>query len=174
MSLNADKAKAINKPYKMVSINYSQISVQKLYRVGTTGDWLNYQDEAIWVNQGETIYAKGIDQYGNETRIISSYTANVTDALPAIVYDGNITTGVRTLTNAYMRVDSSMIGKNIRVNWRNYVYSGLRLKFLDINKNLISQFSSTATEQIILVPAGTYWISATSNSDYFYEIQPAI
>src|SRR5690606_23043472 len=81
MLLHAYPTKVIKTPYQMVTINYFPTSVQKLYKIGTTGEWLQYQDKEILVKQGETIYAKGVDQYGNETRIVSSYTMNVTNAI---------------------------------------------------------------------------------------------
>jgi hypothetical protein len=60
MLLHADPTKNINQPYQMVTINYFATSFQRLYRIGTTGEWLNYADKPIKLNHGETIYAKGI------------------------------------------------------------------------------------------------------------------
>ncbi|HHX17190.1 MAG TPA: hypothetical protein GX725_04730, partial [Mollicutes bacterium] len=115
MLLHADPTKAIRSPYQMVSINYFPTSVQRLYRIGDTGEWLNYEDKPVWVNQGETIYSKGIDKYGNETRLVSNYTVNVTDSITSPAYDGNPETYFHLpLTSQYkLRVDSSMQGKKI-------------------------------------------------------------
>jgi len=55
-------------------------------------EWLNYQDLPIWVDQRQTIYRKGIDQYWNETQIVSSYTYYVADAVGPLAYDGNSST----------------------------------------------------------------------------------
>ncbi len=168
----------------MITINYFSTSIQRFYRLGTTGDWINYQDQPIKVNQGQTIYAKGIDQYGNETRIVSSYTVNVPDAIGAAAYDGNDSTSVNQ-NNVYMKVDSSMEGKKIIVKWTN-IYSGSRgpssyITFLDKNKNVINQIKrgefdySVATTTIDL-PVGTGWINYSKDygSSLLYEITPVV
>ncbi|MNP64311.1 hypothetical protein D3C76_1597950 [compost metagenome] len=89
MLLSADPEKSIRNPYQMISISYFTTSTQRLYKIGSTGEWLNYNDTPIKVEQGQIIYAKGIDKYGNETRITSSYTVNVSNALKNAAYDRN-------------------------------------------------------------------------------------
>ncbi len=177
MLLHADPSKIIRSPYQMVNISYFPTSVQKLYRIGTTGNWLNYQDNAVLVNQGQTIYAKGIDKYGNETRIISSYTANVTDALKKEAFDGNDST-YTSGTNLYMTVDSSLEGKNISVKWYAYNYGGYNrnsISFQNSSKVNISTvyindgFNGT---KIYTVPKGTRWICYSSGTQsYINEIR---
>ena len=178
MLLHADPTKAIKSPYQMVTINYFPTSVQRLYRIGTTGEWQNYQGQSIRVNQGEMIYAKGIDQYGNETRIISSYTVNVTDAIGQAAYDGNETTYFNiSQTNTYMRVDSSMEGKRIRVYWSggNRYVGGSNIAqtstiyFLNTNKEVISSVTCSGKDyvsQIYTVPSGTAWIQTNMQHGY--------
>lgn len=178
MLLHADSSKAITSPYQMVTINYVATSVERLYRIGTTGEWKNYQDQPIKVNQGETIYAKGIDQYGAETRITSSYTANVSDAVGAAAYDGNNATYV-SQNNSYLKVDPSMWGKKIFIySYKNYYNNNSKFDFLDKNKTLISRI--TDTEQtgnistIVTVPNGAEWILYNKVYDVnrLYEITP--
>ena len=181
MLLHADPTKIIRTPYQMIKINYFPTSVQRLYRIGTTGDWMTYLDQPIKVNQGQILYAKGIDQYGNETRIISSYTANVSDSLGMAAYDGNDSTYVKQI-NVYMKVDPSMEGKMIRVKWCGSIgnstyYSYIR--FLDENKKEISNISAynkTIQDKNYTVPVNTRWIKVdvAQEGSYgaLYEITP--
>ena len=183
MLLHADPTKAIKSPYQMVTINYFPTSVQRLYRIGTSGDWKTYQDQPIKVNQGQIIYAKGIDQYGNETRIISSYTANVADAIGAAAYDGDVSTAYYG-NNKIMKVDPSMEGKKV------YIKGGASksnssitfyIDFLNEQKNVISSLTSNGTHSALLegtytIPIGTRYIRqrATVDTVYVYEIRPVV
>lgn len=185
MLLHADPTKAIKKPYQMVTITYFPTSVQRLYQIGsTTGEWQNYGDQSILVNQGQTIYTKGIDQYGNETRTVSSYTANVSDAMKSETYDGNDATYISNVTNQYIKVDSSMIGRKVRIRWyTQYSFYPINKKFLDQNKAVISTLTNTVTtiqDNTYTVPAGTALMvyEAYPNTSYYqygriYEIQPS-
>ncbi|MDD2628042.1 MAG: hypothetical protein PHR25_05800, partial [Clostridia bacterium] len=177
--LHADPTKAIKEPYQMVTISYFPTSKQRLYRIGTTGEWLSYKEQPIKVNQGQTIHAKGIDQYGNETRITSQHTVNVTDALGPEAYDGDDRTAVKFVSNKYMQVDNSVQGKNIRVRWNssntNYPTS---LVFLGINKQEISRVTRTngIYDERYVVPNGTVWIlylgyQGSTSYTNLYEIQ---
>ena len=182
-TLTADTTKIIREPYQMVTINYFETTVQRLYQIGsTTGEWLTYQDKPIWVNQGQTIYAKGIDQYGNETRIISSYTANVSDAMVKEVFDCNEST-YTTLTNQYMLVDSTMQGRTVNVVWAGGNYSTMAItsyiRFLDEGSNVIGTISasgSTVTNGVYTIPVGTKWIKSELTQDRnakLFEIRPS-
>ena len=182
MLLTADPTKAIKEPYQMVTVNYFATSVQKLYRIGTTGDWLNYNDQPIKVKQDETIYAKGIDQYGNETRVISTYTVNVVDALKLQAYDGNDATYVTEVSNQLMAVDSDMSEKNIIIksqqNSSSWGGNGtIYVKFLDQNKTIISQYvKGTGTySDTVLVPANTKWVSCSCITGYsvYHDVSPS-
>ena len=181
MLLHADPIKAIKSPYQMVTIDYFPTSVQRLYRIGTTGDWEIYQEQPIKVNQGETIYAKGIDQYGNETRNTSSYTANVTDAIGSAAYDGNLNTSTSS-NNKYIKVDSSMEGKTVYIkseayNANNFVT--IYIDFLDENKSVIDTVSKTSKSSVTFadicaIPIGTRYIMQRSSVTgvIMYEITP--
>ena len=181
--MHADPTKAIKKPYQMVSVNYFPTSVEKLYRIGETVDWKNYQEKPVWVNQDEIIYAKGIDKYGNESRIVSNYTVNVTDAIMPPAYDGNDSTRSTSQTNKYMKVDPSMHGKKIRV-LLGHSYSSpstaSTIRFLDKNKTVISSVGESSIkgtfERIYTIPVGTVWIKYESvryisDNTYLYEIE---
>ncbi len=184
MLLHADPTKAIKQPYQMVTINYFPTSVQRLYRIGTEGEWKSYQNTPVWVKQGETIYSKGIDQYGNETRIVSSYTVNVTDSITSPAYDENDSTRLTNQTNKYMKVDPSMHGKQIRVLLGHSYNSGSiasTIRFLNENKveisNVVASSISGTFERIYTIPVGTVWIKYesirySSYGTYLYEIEP--
>ena len=179
MLLHSDPTKAIKKPYQMVSISYFSTSVTRQYRIGTTGEWLNYTDTAIWVNQGDTIYAKGIDQYGNQTRIISSYVPNVVDAIGPNAYDGSFTTYDTIIsTSKYMRVDSAIGGKAVRIKWADGQPNANIIYFLNESKGVISSISvnETTLDQNYTVPVGTRWIQTyrSGNQGSLYEIVPPV
>ncbi len=178
MLLHADPTKAIRNPYQMVKIDYFPTSVQKLYKIGVDGTWVNYQNQAIKVNQNETIYAKGIDKYGNETRTIPAYTSNVTDAMLKESYDNDLNT-YSSKQNSIMEVHGSMIGTAIFVKFKdNY---GTQIQFLDVNRNLISEdysYSGGATyEKNLVIPSNTkyirYVMGRLGNPGLLYEIQPS-
>ncbi|MDF2865651.1 MAG: hypothetical protein K0R72_460 [Clostridia bacterium] len=176
MLLHADTTKAIKKPYQMVTINYFLTSVQRLYRIGTTGDWLNYEDKAIWVNQGDTIYAKGIDIYGNQSRIISSYAPIVADAIAAAAYDGDYNTFVAA-DDKYMLVDSSMDGKNVRIKWSDWYNGQTMMAFFNGSGALISTITpgnDQSADATYVIPVGARKIRIYNNATNgrLYEIQP--
>ncbi|MDD4547759.1 MAG: hypothetical protein PHI05_03355, partial [Bacilli bacterium] len=177
MLLHADPTKSIRTPYQMVTVNYFPTSVQRLYRIGTTGEWKTYPEKPLWVNQDETIYAKGIDQYGNETRIISSYTSNVPDAVGPLAYDGDSNTYATVPSiRQYIKVDSSMQGKKISLKWQCSNYDYVYMYFMDENKTVISSVSVRypAVEETYLIPLGTKWIAyGPSRTTYVYEINPS-
>jgi hypothetical protein len=176
MVLSADPTRDVREPYQMVTVNYFPTSVQRLYRIGATGDWLNYNDQPIKILQGQTIYTKGIDQSGIETRIVSSYTATMNDALGAAAYDKNDSTYISGGNNQLMAVDSNMIGKKMRIKWYSYSWQWtISFSFLNESKQVINTYSKTGGtfDEIYTVPDNTKWISVTSSSanyTYLYEI----
>jgi hypothetical protein len=159
----------IRETYMNASINYFTTSVQKLYRIGTTGDWINYQNQPIKVYQGETIYAKGIDEYGSETTIVSS-TCNITDALATAAYDGDISTSVTMpIYKKYMKIDPNMIGNSIVTKIDQSSYSTyVRITFLKEDKT--TSISSITKSGTFTVPANTGWISVDGSGYKVYEI----
>ncbi|MDF2866260.1 MAG: hypothetical protein K0R72_1078, partial [Clostridia bacterium] len=164
MLLTADLTKSIRTPYQMITINYFTTSIQRLYRIGTTGNWINYEDQQIKVEQGQTIYAKGIDKDGNETRIISSYTSNVIDAITKEAMDSNDST-YTNINNKYIEVDVNMQGKSIRIKGS----SNLSITFLNSEKTVISAISPY-NDGIFAVPQGTKWIKGNNYNLYTIEV----
>ena len=115
--------------YDLVKITYATTSVQRLYKIND-GEWKTYTGGNIRLETGETIYAKGIDKNGEETRVITSYTSTLpSDALGAAAYDGNNSTYVNTRSagSMYMEIDESMKGRRVYVNIScSYIYSKRR------------------------------------------------
>ncbi len=192
MLLHSDPTKAVKVPYQKVTISYSPISLKRLYKIGATGEWKNYLDEEIVMNQNQIIYAKGIDQYGHETNL-SSYTVNVVDAIKAEAYDGNDTTSTLA-SNQYMQVDVSMQGKPIRIKALEATGNGchIKVRFLDKDKNRIGVLAIANPNGVTLnydaiskIPLNTVWIKydvvsdtdgetiLAGSSTNLYEIQPS-
>ncbi len=179
--LHADPTKAIRSPYQMVSISYFPTSIQRLYRIDETGTWQTYNDNPIKVDQGSVIYAKGIDKHGNETRIISSHTSNVPDAIQSPAYDGDNTTYSYSGNNVILNVDSSLRGKSVNVimgfqlcTSRGSSGATHTFKYLNSSGALIStQEVANNYKGNINIPEGTYSFYITTNKGYcpkVYEI----
>lgn len=161
MLLHADQTKVVRSPYQMVTINYFATSVTKQYRIGSSGNWQIYQGQPVKVNQGQTIYARGIDQYGNYTRVTASHTVNIPDALKAEAFDGNESTYITNVTNQFMQIDSSMEGKKIRVKIysTNPDFYKVTINTLNSQKTVISGGGASSSgsghqELTITIPGG--------------------
>ena len=174
MLLHADASQCIKTPYQMITINYFPTSVKRLYQIGsTTGEWLEYKDIPIKVNQGQTIYAKGIDKYGNETKITSA-TVNVEDALESKAYDRDESTYERSYGSIKIRVDSGLWGKKLYVNC--YTWTGW-IEFHNANGGIIGDkikynSSSSTIKGEYEIPKNTEYVmfSGGSNGIMVYEI----
>jgi hypothetical protein len=102
--------------YCTTKISYFSTSVQRLYKINNTG-WQTYQNKSIKLESGQTLYAKGIDKNGKETRTISSYTATLpNDALAKEAYDKNNSSYVfgakYSKLEKYMLINPNMVGKD--------------------------------------------------------------
>ncbi|MDF2866502.1 MAG: coagulation factor 5/8 type domain protein [Clostridia bacterium] len=177
MLLTYYQTDAIRNPYQMVTVSYHPTSVQKLYRIGTTGEWLNYQGQPVQVLQGQTVYAKGIDQYGIETRIVATYTCNITDALTNEAYDMNSSTNIGTtyineVITKSIAVDPSMIGNQVKLicnasssGGRN---SSVVLTFMNSsNQEISSIYKASYFDGLVTIPANTKMIKFTITASYY-------
>lgn len=149
-----------------VTITYSSDSTQKLYKIGSNGSWQVYEDTPVYLGIG-TLYAKGINDVGIESKVVSINGSDLISKyqIGTNAYDLNDTTYFSCPSTGnfdyYIKVDSSMIGKNIRIKqyvWGNSNYWN-NIIFTDINKNTITYYGgSRDTNQNYLVPANTVWI----------------
>ena len=156
--------------YCKIKIDYSQAGLQQLYKIND-GDWTNYKD-GVNLNVGQTLYAKGIDKYGIESKVIPSCTATLaSDAMPEVCFDGNTGTSTSKPGNNYILVEDSLIGAKINVvAWHNnYQNSDESFQFLDQNKNIISadywknDGQNYSINKTYTIPEGTKWINYYHN-----------
>lgn len=175
MKLNIDPTKSITSPYQMVKINYTPSSVERLYRIGSSGDWLVYKGETIKVNQGETIYAKGFDKDGIETRIVSSHTANVANAIGSAGLDGNFGTSFIS-KSAFMELDSSLNGKLVQI--KSYNSNNTNYGYISFYNSSGATLATLTLQQLVTyngnysIPVGAVRMSISGNENqHFYEIQ---
>ena len=160
--------------YDLVTINYFSTSVEKLYRING-GDWKSYQNQPIRLEIGQKIEAKGIDKFGNETKI-SSYTPVLpSDALGAKAYDKdeNSYVDIGHQKNNIVYISKEMIGKSLSIKiLRNtglddYVY----LYFYDSNNKVISSIKwardfESYKKLTINIPANSYKMNIYNSSTY--------
>ena len=160
--------------YNEVEISYFQTSVQKLYRIGTDGEWQNYTGK-VRVEIGQTIYAKGIDKNGNETRIISEYKAELpSDALGANAYDNNTTTVVDVYpkTPKKLYISKEMLGKNMYIVATGANGSQVIIKSCDKNGTITDVYSANKISQNIAIPLDSEYIEFRSTyADFGCDIK---
>ena len=53
----------------------------RLYRLGTSGEWMDYSDEGVVVTANTTVYFKAVDAAGNESEV-AKYTVNNIGTVP--------------------------------------------------------------------------------------------
>ena len=142
----------VEKYYVTVTINYLENCIERLYKINDE-EWKEYKDDNILLNIGDTIYAKGINQLGYETDILEYNVEIPSDAIGPEAYDGDDTTSFTTKFSAYMNIDNSVIGKNIKVKIKlsNSYYKG-SLKLLNKDNSVIySEDASTGVHTIKII-----------------------
>ncbi|MFA5603603.1 MAG: hypothetical protein WDA12_01955, partial [Bacilli bacterium] len=174
MLIHSDPTKSISKPYQLITINYFPTSVERLYKIGESGNWINYQDKPIWVNQGETIYAKGIDKYGNETRIISQHTVNVVNALGAAAYDGNLDTFESANGTKRVLIDSSLYNKKVSIKTSRDCGTAscvISVNIVSVDDVKITSYTLGNSTVLIDVPTNTKYLEFVMSRSKVYEIE---
>ena len=171
----------VEKSFNNITINYYPTSVEKLYKIDD-GDWTEYKGETIRLEIGETIYAKGIDKDGNETRVISSYTAVIlADAIGAAAYDGNESTyysNTGTSANRYMEIDPSVRGKQVYIKAYLEHLGAIKVINSSGTETILVQGPANSTlnvAQTYTIPEdavrlATYRFSSGKSKAYLYEI----
>ncbi|MCX8075033.1 MAG: hypothetical protein N2749_05555 [Clostridia bacterium] len=185
MLLHADPTKAIRSAYQNITINYFSTSVQKLYRVAPSEEWLVYNNQPVKVLKDQTIYAKGIDENGVETRLVTSHTAKVLDAIGMLAYDDDFATYAASTSASRvekMSIDPSMQGKNVRIKAIGYGrYNSATISFCDSSGSVITQpirvWDSRSFDGIVPVPQNAVTIRSDFPGDSsirIYDIQPSL
>ena len=142
----------VEKYYVTVTINYLENCIERLYKINDE-EWKEYKDDNILLNIGDTIYAKGINQLGYETDILEYNVEIPSDAIGPEAYDGDDTTSFTTKSSAYMNIDNSVIGKNIKVKIKlsdSYYKGSLKLLNKD-NSVICSEDASTGVHTIKII-----------------------
>ena len=142
----------VEKYYVTVTINYLENCIERLYKINDE-EWKEYKDDNILLNIGDTIYAKGINQLGYETDILEYNVEIPSDAIGPEAYDGDDTTSFTTESSAYMNIDNSVIGKNIKVKIKlsdSYYKGSLKLLNKD-NSVIYSEDASTGVHTIKII-----------------------
>lgn len=123
--------------YATATIDYWENCKEKLYKINDE-DWKIYSNSDILLSIGDILYAKGINQLGYETNI-SKYNVELpNNAIGPEAYDKNDQTYFSTRVSSYMDVDSSIVGKVLKVSIvlsDHYYKANLRL--LDKNNVII-------------------------------------
>lgn len=147
-----------------ININYFDTSVDKKYKIDD-GDWKDYTGP-VTLKYGETIYAKGYDSSGKETRKVTQYTNNLADdALPIEAYDGDESTTVKTDNYRYIYIDSSMIGKTLNFVIGSYK-GAVTIRALDESNEIISTSSAGSTIDYV-IPENTTKLHIYTSSHPF-------
>ena len=137
----------VEQAYNTATLTYFNTSVKRLYKIND-GEWKEYKNP-IKLQLGETIYAKGIDKNGIETKVTSyKSTIKKSDALGPEAYDGNESTYHRLAFKAtvYLDVDESMQGKKYYINLvPGWTYSPGNISYYNKEGTVISKISTTAS-----------------------------
>ena len=72
-----------NKPAKQVTVTaeFSKDSVTKEYKIGENGEWTEYQDNGVVVENNTIVSFRGIDEAGNVSDVVSYEVTNI-DRIP--------------------------------------------------------------------------------------------
>ena len=156
------------KPYNLVNIEYFSTSLKKLYKVDEQ-EWKEYNGEKIELEEGKTIYAKGIDKYNKETPI-STYTSKINDdTVDFNAYDGNKSTffQAKNTQTLYMKVGNEVWNKKLR-----YISEGYHhIWFLNNSgKVLYNAGDFRTTDNVFTIPEDCEKIEIYSNGGRIYEM----
>ena len=158
----------ISTPYSNINIQYYASANSKLYKIND-GEWMEYTNGDIRLEPGETIYAKGIDKYGNETAVASVQAIINPNSLGLAAYDNNMSTstlsssagtsnGGRTDGIAYINVDSSMWNKKIKLYYNDQANGTPKIRMYNSSGNELLNNSISKTQVEYTIPQNTVLI----------------
>lgn len=145
--------------YNKVKIEYDNSSVKKLYSFDKI-DWKEYKDEEIQIKYKDTLYAKGINEKGEET-LIGQYTENNNpeEAVNSVAYDGDEGTLQSSPTNKYINISHELWGKELKVVL-NTSYTDMHSYKIGVNANI-----KINTLLSMIRNSGTYYATIPENTD---------
>ena len=176
----------IKSMYNLVSLDYFQTSIQRLYRING-GEWQEYTDK-VRLEIGDKLEAKGIDKYGIETSFLTQQF-QYGNALGLEAYDGNENTyveAVNATANKYINVSKELWNQKIYVKMSGALAGNITLNadliFIKEDGTEISKIQSGrgALSGEYQIPTGTSKIKIQLSyfSDQYgkariYEISPS-
>ena len=176
----------IKSMYNLVSLDYFQTSIQRLYRING-GEWQEYTDK-VRLEIGDKLEAKGIDKYGIETSFLTQQF-QYGNALGLEAYDGDENTYVEAINataNKYINVSKELWNQKIYVKMSGALAGNITLNadliFIKEDGTEISKIQSGrgALSGEYQIPTGTSKIKIQLSyfSDQYgkariYEISPS-
>ena len=170
--------------YSNVEITYFRTAVKKQYKIND-GEWKDYTGK-IKLNLGEKITARSIDK-NNTISTEKAYTSVLsTDALPKVVYDGDVTTTLPqdvAAINYKLYVDESMYNQKLNIvsytlRYASGYYTRVYAYDKDNTQLLVKECTkgSKATDTITIPENTKYLVFSSNNSinNHLYEIIPVI
>ena len=168
-------SEGIQKAYNVIkNISYFDTSEKKKYSLDDGKTWLDYNNEEIRLNIGDKIIAKGIDEYGEDSRT-KTYTAVLpSDAIGEKAYDGDESTYYeenKSFAYSYVELDNSIIGKKVKVIQNQ---ESFEIYICNENKEVINKIYKYGwgnSTTVVEIPEGAKYIGIFS-SKRIYEFIP--
>lgn len=168
-------SEGIQKAYNVIkNISYFDTSEKKKYSLDDGKTWLDYNNEEIRLNIGDKIIAKGIDEYGGDSRT-KTYTAVLpSDAIGEKAYDGDESTYYeenKSFAYSYVELDNSIIGKKVKVIQNQ---ESFEIYICNENKEVINKIYKYGwgnSTTVVEIPEGAKYIGIFS-SKRIYEFIP--
>lgn len=168
-------SEGIQKAYNVIkNISYFDTSEKKKYSLDDGKTWLDYNNEEIRLNIGDKIIAKGIDEYGEDSRT-KTYTAVLpSDAIGEKAYDGDESTYYeenKSFAYSYVELDNSIIGKKVKVIQNQ---ESFEIYICNENKEVINKIDKYGwgnSTTVVDIPEGAKYIGIFS-SKRIYEFIP--
>ena len=138
-----------------VHITYNHLSVQKLYSTDKE-NWKEYDGNYAIVNYGDTLYAKGIDKAGNETKIVSIKPEKAKDALDSLTFDNDSDTKA-DIKNQRLNIGHKLQGSTIDI----YNLTPSVIKEMDESNKLLATYNTVVGWDKININENTSFIIIT-------------
>lgn len=119
-------------------IKYFDTAVEKLYSKDNV-NWIDYPQDGILLENGDTIYAKSIDIKGNESDILT-YTNNISNIIGSNAYDGDNSSYFNcsaSVSPYYIYIDSNAQGKEVYFKFTARTYSEWHFNFYNSQGEVI-------------------------------------